>query len=276
MSAVLKTQSLRRENLVVGLLVVNEVNPNAMSEIEFNLLVDNIEKMGITDAILVRPLPNGKYRVIGGAHRLEAAKLLGFETVPCTIVMDPEFDEDMEKFQIVRMNVIRGKMTPESFMKLYDSLNGKYAAEVMADAFGFADEKEFRKLVKSVEKDLPADMKETFKDAAKNVKNIDDLSLLLNNLFSKYGDTLDHGYMLLEYGGKDSIWIRITDKTRKELYAMGDACRTHSVTMDDMLAGLIAQATPEVLQSIAATAKKVVIPSKTVELPTAEFLDSLT
>ena len=98
-----KTQNLQRKDLPINDLEPNLNNPNEMSEQQFNMLYDNIERMGITDPILVRPLKEkkGKYRIIGGHHRWEVAKIFGYEEVPCTIVNDPNFDDDMEKFQMV-------------------------------------------------------------------------------------------------------------------------------------------------------------------------------
>ena len=51
-----KTSSIRREDVPVGRLRKNEDNPNKMKPREFDLLVDNIMAMGITDPILVRPI----------------------------------------------------------------------------------------------------------------------------------------------------------------------------------------------------------------------------
>jgi ParB-like nuclease domain len=191
-----KTDALIRKDIDICDLVANEKNPNSMSDAEFNLLFDNFEKTGLTDPILVRALPEGKHRIVGGHHRVEVAKLHGFTKVPCTIITDPDFDEDQEKFQVVRMNMIRGKMTPEKFMKLYESLSGKYAEEVLKDAFGFAEDAEFKKMIKQIAKDLPPELQADFKKATKELKTINELSQVLNGLFTKYGSTLDYGYMM--------------------------------------------------------------------------------
>lgn len=276
--AITRTNALGRDNLAVDQLFVNDLNPNQMSDTEFNLLHDNIERMGITDPILVRPMGD-RYRIVGGAHRFEVAKLLGFTHVPCTIIHDPNFDDDQEKFQIVRHNVIKGKMTPEKFMRLYDSLGNKYTEQVLKDAFGFAEEAEFKKLLKQVEKNLPEDLKQTFKEASKNVKDIDDLSKILQGLFSKHGDSLPYGYLLIDFGGKESVWLRMEDRTRKAVYALGGVCRSRQRTMDDLVGGLIRLVVDgkldEYLTTIESETKPVQIPSDGVELPTAEFLESL-
>jgi hypothetical protein len=203
------------------------------------------------------------------------AKLLGFTEVPCTVVTDPTFDEDQEQFQVVRMNTIRGHLSPQKFLQMYQSLSPKYADEVMAESFGFANEEEFRKLVSTVKKSLPKDMQADFQKAAEELKTIGDLSKLLNHLFSTYGDTLPFGYMLLDFGGKESVWLRMSTPTRKALMEICSTCVKERRTVDDVIGGLLRMVAAgkldkEVVQLIAQS-PEVVIPSG-VDVPTQEIL----
>lgn len=258
-----KTRNLLRLDLPVGLLEKNEDNPNKMSPREFDLLVDNIDKTGITDAVLVRPLnfalahdlastikgdklvkafeeKNVKFRIVGGHHRFDAAVYLGFETVPCTVIMDPEFDEEQEKFQLVRMNVIRGKLDPQAFFNLYNKLSSQYTEEILQDAFGFADEAEFQRLINQTAKALPdPKLQKKFKEAAQEIKTIDGISKLLNEMFTKYGDTVPYGYMVVDYGGQRSIWFRVEKKTMDALDIVGEMCIENRRTMDDIIGGVV-------------------------------------
>ena len=79
MDAIEKTQKLRRETLPLSLLVPQDINPNKMSDREFNLLCDNMTKVGFVGPIFVRPIEGGKYRIIGGYHRYKAAQVLGMD-----------------------------------------------------------------------------------------------------------------------------------------------------------------------------------------------------
>ena len=275
-TAVEKTESLGRLALPVEKLYSNELNPNKMSDREFNLLYDNIEKMGITDPILVRAMPDGRYRIVGGHHRFEVAKLLDFTVVPCTVITNPNFDEDQEKFQVMRHNMIRGQLDPQKFAALFGSLKGEYAEEVIAESFGFADEKEFQKVLKQTKAKLPKEMQAAFDEAAKEIKTIDGLSKLLNRLFSEHGDSLPYGYMLIDFGQQDSIWLRMSNDTRKALLALGGVCRKEGRTMDDLVGGLIELAAAgkleNTMQQLIAKSKPVVIPAKFTGLPTANAL----
>jgi ParB/RepB/Spo0J family partition protein len=275
-SAVEKTQKLKRLDVPVEQLEPNPDNPNEMSDAEFNMLYDNIERTGITDPILVRQLGLEKYRIVGGHHRYEIAKLLGMTSVPCTVIDDPDFDDDQERFQMVRMNVIRGQMSPQKFLKLYESLSKKYADDVMSDAFGFAEAEEFRKLVAQVTKNLPKELQKDFKKAAEEIKTIDGLAKLLNGMFTKYGDTLPYGFMCFDFGGKDSVWLRCTNETRKALLAVGKRCVDESRTVDDLVGGLLRLAANGSLEMVVSKlieeSHPVLVPQG-VDMPTANNLN---
>lgn len=228
-TAIEKTKALQRVFLPVDKLYSNDLNPNKMSDAEFNLLYDNIEKVGITDPVFVRAMPDGRYRIIGGHHRVEVAKLQGFDEVPCTMIDDQNFSEDEEKFQLMRHNMIRGQLDTAKFVELFQSLEGKYADEIIAESFGFSDEKEFKKLIKATAKSLPKEMQATFEEAAKEIKTIDGLSKLLNRLFTEFGDSLPYGYMLIDFGQQESVWLRMSSDTRKALLDVGARCRTEQL-----------------------------------------------
>lgn len=236
-----KTKALTRTFLPIDNLVPNEQNPNEMGEAEFNLLYDNIEKMGVTDPILVRPHPEqeGMYKIVGGHHRWEVAKLHGLDEVPVTIVEAEDFDDDMERFQMVRHNIIHGKMNPQKFMSLYESLAGKYTEEVAAEMFGFADEEEFKKLVQSTAKALPKELQQQFKDATREIRTVDDLAAVLNRLFTAYGDTVPYGYMIFDYGGQDHIWLRMQKKQKEHLLSFGQWCASKNRSIDKAMTVLM-------------------------------------
>jgi len=281
MSGIELTKELKRQFVPIGLLEPNPLNPNTMREREFNLLYDNIENMGITDPILIRPHPNkgDMYRIIGGEHRWEVAKLLGFEEVPCTIVDNAEFSEDQEKFQMVRHNIIHGKMSPQKFMKLYESITGKYAEEIIAESFGFGDEEEFNRLVAKTAKSLPSEMQEEFQAAAKEVRTIEGLSAILNKMFSDYGDTLPYGYMVVAFGNQESIWLRMLPKMRKNFMEAAGLCKEHGKTLDHFMDGLLQLIADDKLDSFdmeqfMAELPDVVLVDE-VEIPTLDFVGEL-
>jgi hypothetical protein len=245
MSAIEKTKKIQRKDIKTTLLEPNPNNPNKMDGKMFNMLYDNIETVGFIDPIFVVPHPDpkqrkkGMHRIIGGEHRWEVAKLLGFENVPCTIVDDQDFDEDLQTFQVVRQNIIHGKMTPDSFTKAVNSLSDKYTEEVFAEMFGFVDEEEFKKLLKATGDSLPKELKADFEESKKEIKTIDDLSTVLNKLFTNYGDTLPHGYMLIDFGGKDSIWLRLLGTAYNDFLNIATVGKDNRVAMDTIMSEIL-------------------------------------
>lgn len=280
MSAVSKTKKLKRIDLPITSLIKNTDNPNKMDQRSFDLLVDNIEATGITDPILVRDLGKGKYRIIGGHHRFDAAVYLGFKDVPCTVIDDPEFDEDLENFQVVRMNMIRGKLDAVAFMTMFEKVADKYSEQVLQEAFGFASQAEFKKLITQTAKSLPTPlMKEKFTEAAKEVKTIDGIAKLLNTIFTKYGDTVPNGFMVLDYGGADQIWIGISTKTFEACKIIGTMCVENSRTMDDVLGKVVQMIAKgelkEVTEKLLSETPVKKLPKGLQTLPTQANIDSL-
>lgn len=274
-----KKHDLVRTDLSVDLLDANEANPNKMGSREFDLLVDNMEKVGFTDPVLVRPLANGRYRIIGGHHRVESAKYLGHTTVPATIIMDPKFDDEMEEMQLLRHNTIHGRLDPAKFFDLYAKYAGKYGDEAIQDMMGFAEEAEFQKLIKQTAQSLPKEMKKKFEEAAKEVKTVEGLSKLLNTMFTKYGDTLPYGYMIIEYGGQQSVWVRATNKTLQALEVVSDICIHNSRTLDDILGGLVQSIAKgeveELVEKLIAASPEVQLPDNLQVAPTKDNIEKL-
>lgn len=240
-----KTESIQRIFVDVNLLEANPHNPNEMGEAEFNMLYDNIESVGITDPILAVPHPEHKdmYRIVGGEHRWEVAKLIGYEKVPVNVINDETFTEDQQKFQVVRHNIIHGKMSAKKFMAMYESLSEEYSEAVASELFGFTDEAEFKKLVDATRDELPDALKKEFDKSKDDLKTIDDLTNILNYLFNTYGDTLPYGYMIFDFGGQESVWLRMAKTDMTHFNTLGEMCKDAGKTLDGVVS--------ELLQSIA-------------------------
>lgn len=286
MGALEKTAALKRIVVKVDQLVKNERNPNKMSAREFDLLCDNIERVGITDAILVRPIdqktPDGRpmYRIVGGHHRYDAACFIGFLELPVTC-LPTDFDEEQETFQVVRHNVIHGKLDPQAFFTMYASLSQKYSDEILQDAFGFAEEQEFKRLIAQTSKALPdKGLQKKFMEAAQEVKTIDGLSKLLQHIISTYGDTMPYGYMVFDQGGQRQVWLRIDNsQTMAALELIGEMCIEQQRTFDDLMGYVLRQAAKgrvsDLLTEAVAKTQPVEMPAGMQVLPTKDNLKKL-
>lgn len=199
----------------IKLLVEAEWNPQKMSDKEFNALVENIREVGPIDPVQVSPLTDGRFRVIGGNHRLQALRVLEYEMVQCVLCDD--FDEDMQKFQSVRLNVIHGKLDPEKFLHLYEEMAKKYGAHVVADLMKITDEKALKVLIKDVKSGLPPEMAKKLDEAKKEIKSVDDIGSILNEIFSKHGDTMAQGFMVFSFSGKEHHYVEMDKQLLKRV-----------------------------------------------------------
>ena len=57
------------------------------------------------------------------------------------------------------------------------------------------------------------------------IKTVDQLSNILNEMFAKYGDDLKYGFMVFEFGGKTHYWIKMNNKLKKKMQGLADECR---------------------------------------------------
>ena len=116
-------------------------------------------------------------------------------------------------------------------------------------------------------------------DSDKEIKTIDGLAQLLNTMFTKYGNTLPYGYMVVDYGGKQSIWLQVTSPTYKALGVIGDMCMEREVTMDDLvgqvLQGIAKGDLQEFLEAALKKTPKVSLPEGLQVIPTKENIANL-
>jgi len=203
-----------------------EWNPQTMSETTFNQLVDEIRDDGFDEPVLVvqhadaDKKKDGVYTIISGEHRYEALKVLGYDSVPC-IVKDA-WDETEQKLKTVRRNMLRGDPDPVKLSRLVKDINDNDGVPIadMPRLLGFDDEKKFKAHLASEN----AREKKQVSDAAKNAEEqkrqetqiVDNLSYLLNQIFSKFGDTVPNGYVFFWY--KNRMHLMLQEDTKLEKY----------------------------------------------------------
>lgn len=235
---------LTLENINVDLIDKNKWNPNEMDDTTFNRLVVELEETGFIDPIQVVPTDDGRYVILGGEHRWQAAKVLGWESIPCIILTDEKWKEnDLCKFVTVRLNVLHGKTNAEKFMSIYNEMLDKYGEDSLKDLFAYTDSDAWDKLTGSVKEalkasGLPAEMIEEYAKTVEEVKTVDDLSNILNRLFTKHGDTLKYNFMVFAWGGKDHVYVKCDDKLWKQVNGLMKASKGNEVTMSSAISVL--------------------------------------
>lgn len=236
----------------VDRILPNDWNANEEDEITFDALVDEVSETGFIDSLTVVPMDDGTFRIIGGEHRWMAAKASGAQEVPCLILRGEKWkDEDLQKFVTVRMNVIRGKLNPEKFARLYEEMAAKYGAEQLQKMFGFVDKKAFKKIVKGVTKaakqSLPKELHGEMDEKAKDAKTVDDLNTIVQEMFQKYGDTVGHSFMIFTHGKQEHIYIQMNQKMRKAMDKVILYCETTATDINDFMVPLVQSFTKEAM-----------------------------
>jgi ParB-like nuclease domain len=208
-----------RVMIPVAKIRANTYNPNVQTPATFNALVDEIREHGWVGEVQVRPLLEDEkqagyeYELVGGEHRWKAAQVLGMDVVPATV--HPEWQSDVAKAQAVALNVLTGHLDPIKFTALFNELSEKYGQDVTKQMMAFTDEAAFRRIYRQVRSSLPLELRPKLDAASKEVVTMNDLSVVLHELFRKHGQTVERSYMFFQFGGKTHLMVEMDNDVRK-------------------------------------------------------------
>lgn len=244
-------------------LVEHRENPNQQSERVHDELIEKIRRDGFDEPIIVVPelknkVPTGNFLIVSGHHRKKAAAALlergdkRYETVPA--VIREGWDEDQAAIELISRNSLTGQMDPYKFTELYDRLKKRYDPEALKKMMGLTEKKAFAQLYKTVAANLPPKQKKKLEDAKENIKSIDDLTGILNNIFTEHGSELDFGFLVFSYGGKDHHYIKVNDVANKALKAREAAIEDAGVNAEEVFRAILSDTElfDNVIQSVKA------------------------
>jgi len=101
---------MKVEEIEIEKIVIPEERARAtFNDEQFEELKASIKTHGFTVPILVRPTEDGKYELIDGEHRIQAAKELGYTKIPACII---EADDKKATLLNVLSNTARGTQNP--------------------------------------------------------------------------------------------------------------------------------------------------------------------
>lgn len=222
--------------LSIDTLQPNPWNPNVEDGTTFNELVESIKENGFVEPIQVVE-SNGGFVIIGGEHRWKAAKLAGLTEIPAVIL---DWDEDKQKVETVKLNVLRGKLDPEKFTKLFQELEKKYGREPLRKLMGLGrKDAEFRRLLREVKKNVPEEMQREIEKRADKIKNVEDLAAVVNSLYSRFGGTLQYSFMIFNYGGRQHLMVKLNDASFAKLKGLMEKCATEGRDVNEEVRNLL-------------------------------------
>ncbi|MEG2395698.1 MAG: ParB/RepB/Spo0J family partition protein [Oscillospiraceae bacterium] len=119
-------------------LSLNDISPNrdqprkTFEDNSLNELADSIRENGVIQPLLVRPMPDGSYRLVAGERRYRASRLAGLTEVPVTIRAMTDEEESVfsliENLQREDLNVIEEAQGLKTLIDTY-GLTQEMAAE---------------------------------------------------------------------------------------------------------------------------------------------------
>ena len=234
----------------------NPWNPNEMRDDAFDALVQEISDTGMITVLQVTPHIDDKgnscFRLIGGEHRHKALKLLGYQKAPCVVLEGDKWtDEDRQKFETVRLNIIHGENNPEKFMALYMDVAERHHGADLQKEVGFTDDDAWEALVGQVVSDadsgqLPHEAKEKIKKEIHKLagpnKTIDQLASIIDKIMQEYGDTVDHRFIYFDMGGKKHLHVDVSSKTFAKLEVFMNKVKHSDLDADQAFSALLDKA----------------------------------
>lgn len=242
----------------------NEWNPNHQTDETFNSLVEEIKEDGFDHPLNVCPWPDypdkladevpveytdmdGKvhscahFKIIGGAHRSRAARVLGYTEIPSTIYH--EWDEAQARLKTVRRNLMTGTLDDVRFTKLVHELTERFdiPKESMPRLMGFDSENDFAKhfiAEKSAKEKTFLD--DLMGEVEKEKHAVDSLSDIIATIFAETGDTVVKNYMHFTFKGSLQTVILCDSSTLASVREMIEHLKKSGELATDFMQSAIA------------------------------------
>ncbi len=113
------------KEIQVGKLKPNPWNPNRLSGEMRSKLKAYIAREGFVEPLVVRQKGND-CEILGGFHRWQIAKELGYEAVPCVVV---DLDDRRAKILSINLNEMKGQSLPSLLANLIHDLSAELTLE---------------------------------------------------------------------------------------------------------------------------------------------------
>lgn len=257
----LNVAALEVVNLPVDEIMPDPMNPNVESPQMFNSLVSTINEDGYDQPIVVCPIAPEervawnvddavKYVIVKGEHRWRAARVLGGDpaqrrlnpdgvpTVPCVV---RNWDALTRRTRLVRDNVVKGELDKDKFTRLVESMRAEHGIdnELAPAMLGFDSAKDmFRMMVKDARAG-DVEQKAATNRAKDDLKVLDDLTLVLNTIFTKHGHTLPYGYIVFMFGGRINAMFEMDDALKEQIEALSAFCVQRKLDANLVLSQLL-------------------------------------
>jgi ParB-like chromosome segregation protein Spo0J len=111
--------------IALGDLEPNPWNPNRMDEVTYAKLKAYLKQRGLVEPLIVREAGE-KFQILGGFHRWRAAGELGYQTVPCNVLV---LGDREAKILSINLNELKGEPVQALFARLIADLSSELSME---------------------------------------------------------------------------------------------------------------------------------------------------
>jgi hypothetical protein len=120
-------------------------------------------------------------------------------------------------------------VTPEKFFSFYQGLATKHDPELLQELMGVTEEDVWKKMLAEAKINIKGalgnvgdaatkkKLLDQFDKQAANAKTLEDLGNIVQKLLKDVGSSLEYGYAIFSYGGKQHIFIQLKTKQQFEL-----------------------------------------------------------
>jgi len=197
----------------------NEWNTYRMSRPKFDRLVEEIRNEGFDKALLVVPHPEqeGRYRIVDGEKRWRAARVAGLKLVPAVIKRN--WDEDKQKIEThTRNEIANDGFDRTKFTLLADELmqKRKLTEQQLREEMAVHSEKRWAEMYLDKKSNEELEEQLRTKEAEKEMKVVDSLSVIVNQLIQEFGETIPYGFMFFMLGKSTHLMVVVKDNELKK------------------------------------------------------------
>jgi len=243
MAQTTKTAAIKEARVETRMIPLNEIyefegNPNEEATLVFNNLLLEIQEDGFDQPLIVvdrmRIENKPGWSVVSGNHRYRALKLHGYTHADCVV---KDWDVEKAKIKVIRRNLIAGQLNNERFTRMVDSIRTPYTPDQIADVLGFGDVDKFAKHYKKQnEREARAAGDTSMGDPTKLVEG---MTVLLNKLFTEYGDTVPNSFMYFLNGGRIHLAVQTNTQLRRVVNRIAKRCMNEHLDINLILAGAL-------------------------------------
>jgi len=230
--------------LPIAKLIPTPDNPQEQDGAVFGQLVQSIKQIGLAETVLVSgPFDDERYKIVGGNHKVDAAKLSSMVEVPCMVL--PPMTDDEISIWVVRMNVIRGGLNPWKFTRVFNKLAKKYDPVALRMKMGITSETAWKAIYRDVRAGLPPALARRLDAVRHEVHDVESLALIIKRIFTEHGEQLKCRFLVFEYGGKSHVLLKMSKRASENLDRICDEAVEKKLDLNSYLNVLLEQHLPD-------------------------------